>query len=126
MTDLKYRRAEKLKYKRETDLLFKKGSWKTCGPLRIVSLNLDKKPQEGLNLSRPKVGVSTPKRNFKKAVDRNRIKRLLRETYRLNKELFAGRFGNNSLAMIFWVSQDMPRGLQEVQESFENLCSGKK
>lgn len=32
-----------------------------------------------------KVLVSCPKRNFKKAVDRNRIKRLLRETYRQNK-----------------------------------------
>lgn len=32
-----------------------------------------------------KIMVTCPKRNFKKAVDRNYIKRLLREAYRLNK-----------------------------------------
>ena len=31
------------------------------------------------------VGVGAAKRNFKRAVDRNRIKRLLREAYRLQK-----------------------------------------
>lgn len=31
--------------------------------------------------------IIVPKRNFKKAVDRNRIKRQIRELYRLNKEL---------------------------------------
>ncbi len=32
------------------------------------------------------IGVTASKRHFKKAVDRNRIKRLLREAYRLQKE----------------------------------------
>jgi len=31
--------------------------------------------------------ITVPKRNFKKAVDRNRIKRQIREIYRLNKHL---------------------------------------
>jgi ribonuclease P protein component len=34
-----------------------------------------------------KMGVWFPKKNFKKAVDRNYFKRVLRETYRLNKHL---------------------------------------
>ena len=33
-----------------------------------------------------RVMVSVPKKRFKHAVDRNRIKRLIREVYRLNKQ----------------------------------------
>jgi ribonuclease P protein component len=32
-----------------------------------------------------KITISVPKKNFKKAVDRNKIKRQIREAYRLNK-----------------------------------------
>jgi ribonuclease P protein component len=38
-------------------------------------------------LDKNQVLVVVPKRNFKKAVDRNRIKRQIRELYRLNKEI---------------------------------------
>ena len=78
MTDFKFPREEKLKHKSEIDLLFAKGKWQTCGNLRIISIDLEKKPQEGFLISNQKFGVSVSKRYFKKAVDRNRIKRLLR------------------------------------------------
>lgn len=122
----KYPTQEKLKQKREIDLLFGKGKWRTCGNLRIVSIDLDKKPQEDFILENQKVGVSVSKKYFKKAVDRNRIKRLLREVYRYNKDIFTDVFGVHSISMIFWVSSTQPADLKSLEENFINLCTSKK
>ena len=51
MTNQKYPRKEKLKQKREIDLLFAKGKWNFCGNLRIISIDLEKKPQENFEIS---------------------------------------------------------------------------
>lgn len=114
-----YPTQEKLKQKKEISFLFEKGKWRTCGNIRIISVKEDSIPNQ-------KVGVSVSKRNFKKAVDRNRIKRLLREAYRLNKNEFTNRFGTHSLSMIFWASKEMPGHFNDVQKDFLNLCKSKK
>ena len=58
-----------------------------------------------------KVGVGVSARNFKKAVDRNRIKRLLRECYRLNKLLLQFTKTNNQqpMAVFFlYIGKELP------------------
>lgn len=123
--DYKYSASQKLKQKRQIDLLFAKGKWTSCGNLRVITLDLNKKPQEGFEISGAKTGVSVSKKLFKKAVDRNRVKRLLREVYRHHKPAFAARFGNHSLAMIFWISREMPPDFSSVEENFLKLCKPK-
>lgn len=117
-----YPSREKLKKKSEIDLLFKKGKWLSAENMRIIYFSSSEKyPIESC-----KIGVSVSKKFFKKAVDRNRIKRLLRESYRLNKATYFDAFGEQTLAMLFWVSKDLPERFSDVEKQFINLCKKKK
>lgn len=119
MKEFGYSKEEKLKQKKEIALLFEKGKWQTCGNLRIIFLkeNLSQQLQ---------FGVSVSKRFYKKAVDRNRIKRLLREAFRLNKSEFKTAFGENSSAMLFYISPEKPNHFNEIEANFSKLCNLKK
>ena len=52
--------------------------------------------------------ISVSKRNFKRAVDRNKIKRQIREAYRLNKELLTGLKDHYAIAYIYSFKKTMP------------------
>lgn len=74
---------EKLKSRKLIEELFARGKGQNIFPIRISYKFLPLRDNEKADLQ---VGVSVSKRNFKRAVDRNRIKRLLREAYRLQKK----------------------------------------
>jgi ribonuclease P protein component len=74
---------ERLKHRKKIDALFSKGQKFSLGLIRVV-YQPSTKPASALNPLQIGVGVS--KRYFKKAVDRNRMKRLLRESVRLEKK----------------------------------------
>ena len=94
-----YNKSEKLKSKKTIERLFVEGKVISAYPLRLVYLKTDE-PH--------KIGVSVSKRNFKKAVDRIRIKRLLREGYRLNKNELKNNTTTSYAFMILYLSKDMP------------------
>lgn len=67
------------------DRLFNGGGSRsmTAFPLRMVYLKTDREP----HAPQVQMMVSVPKRCFKRAVKRNRVKRQVREAYRLNKQI---------------------------------------
>ena len=57
-------------------------------PLRIVYMQMEKQGEdEATKTPLASILVSVPKKRFRHAVDRNRMKRLIREAYRLNKHI---------------------------------------
>lgn len=80
-----FARQERLKSQKAIGSLFKGGNSYVAYPLRIV---WKEAPPHLAAMSRAQVVVSVPKRNFKTAVQRNRLKRQIREAYRLQKEAF--------------------------------------
>ena len=76
-------KEEKLKSRKLIEQLFAEGKHVKSFPIRLVYLPINHFGELPI-----KVGFSVPKRNVKLAVNRIRIKRLMREVYRKNKELF--------------------------------------
>lgn len=72
-------RHERLKSRKLMETLFKQGKSFAMPPFRVYH-----QAQEGA-AAPLQFGVGVSSRNFKKAVDRNRIKRLVREAWRLQK-----------------------------------------
>lgn len=110
-----YPKSAKLKNKKQLTHLFDKGKWRTYKNLKIVFYQAE-------DLNKHQIGFSVSKRNFKKALDRNRIKRLLREVYRHQKMTYTQAFGENSVGMLFWNSKEIP-SIKVVESQFISLCS---
>ncbi|KAB1157109.1 ribonuclease P protein component [Flavobacterium luteum] len=100
-----YPKSEKLKSKKTIDLLFSEGKSVSKFPLRLVYIESD----YGIatdSEQKIKMGVSVSKKYFKHAVDRNYFKRVLRETYRLNKHLLTENLDKPYAFMFFYQTKE--------------------
>ncbi|MDQ5928457.1 MAG: ribonuclease protein component [Bacteroidota bacterium] len=96
-----YPKNERLKSKTTIGLLFSEGKSVSKYPLRLVYRQAEADSEEKI-----KIGVSVSKKYFKKAVDRNYFKRVLRETYRLNKHLLWENVQEPYSLMFFYQTKD--------------------
>jgi ribonuclease P protein component len=77
--NFKFPKAEKLTGKKKIEELFQNGSSIFLHPFLVKYVSSEEEIHRVL--------ISVPKKKFKRAVDRNLIKRRIREAYRLNKHL---------------------------------------
>lgn len=98
--------------------LFNKGSHFVSSPLYVRYQRV-----EGITSSPIKVAFSVPKKRFKNAIDRNRIKRQLREVYRLNKHHLVPNLiqSNTCLHCLIIYSSNTHSTFKQLEQAFTKL-----
>ena len=99
-----FKKEERLCSKKIIDRLFSEGQSFLAYPLKIVFL------PTALNTTFPvQAGFTVSKKSFKRAVKRNRIKRLMREAYRLHKHELYRQLNDRQLAVFFiFIGKELP------------------
>lgn len=99
-----FRKQERIVSTRLIEMLFGKGNSKSLSayPLRVVYLQTARQTGE----APVQILISVPKKRFKHAVDRNRVKRQVREAYRHHKQILEGAVAEESQLLIafIWLS----------------------
>mgnify|MGYP000931396696 CR=1 FL=1 len=110
-----YSKIEKLKSQALIEKLFVEGKAIKAFPLRLIFLITEF--DESI---KAKCGVSVGKKNFKNAVDRNKVKRLMRETYRLNKNTYFNNITTQYALMILYIGNEKP-SFEQLNKSMKKL-----
>ena len=113
--DFRFQRAERLKSEKVISSLFKKGRSFSCYPLRLVYTEITplSTKADSTDFSPVQFSLSVSKKKFKRAVDRNLLRRRIRESYRLQKhELYLFLKDHNTLSekqfafMVIYTAKD--------------------
>ena len=132
-----YQKADKLKSRKQTQFLFSKGQSMNAFPIKLIytiestqqlSVLLPSPPyniNEIIERGQLQTGVGAPSRTFRKAVMRNKVKRLLREGYRMEKPTFITNAAlQGKRVNLFFLYTDRALITQkEIQEKIKQLLN---
>lgn len=104
-----------LSSKKDISTLFTTGKTLKKFPMLLVYLPIEGLPQDF------QVGFSVSKKRFKTAVDRNYIKRLMRESFRKKKPLFTPRSSQRFLYMFIFIGKQRP-SLSQIEALMSQLA----
>ncbi len=109
-----FKKEERLTSKKIIDTLFTEGDSFLSYPVKVVFIET-KLPSK----FPVQAAFSVGKRNFKRAVHRNLIKRKMRESYRLNKQTLYNSLSGKQVAVFFiFVGKEIP-DFRQVNSSIE-------
>lgn len=113
------KKTEKLKSIKAIDSLFTDGKFLSSG--QIILKYKTKAEQDGKICL--KMGATVSRKKFKKSVDRNFVKRLLRETYRLKKNEFISLLSqeNKAADLMFIYNSNVKPSFAKTQEDMEGI-----
>ncbi|WP_047246904.1 ribonuclease P protein component [Maribacter thermophilus] len=100
--DFSFGKKEKLKSNKLIGKLFLEGKNLSVYPLKLIYLKTD------IQETQIKTAVTVPKKIFKRAVHRNKIKRLLRESYRLNKAIVFNNTEDKFAFLFLYLGKEIP------------------
>ena len=113
------RKSERLHNEKLIESVFRSTTYIKSFPLLFIYNKLDNS-----HLSDFQVLFSVPKKKFPRAVDRNRIKRLMREAYRLNKQGFHDVFGDKPACGAFiFTNKELPE-IETIEKSIKKILKG--
>ena len=114
-----FNKQERLKSRKLIQQLFAEGKSLNAFPLRLMYL-----PHDHESPFKIQAGVTVSKRNFKKAVQRNRIKRKVREAYRKNKEIVYASEDTKKHIFMFIYQGNTELEYRAIEDKMKELLRG--